>query len=206
MSESVIIGNATLILGDCLDVLRTLPANSVEACLTDPPYGLSNHTEADIRRCMAVWLADKPYIHGKAGFMGKAWDSFVPGPELWRELYRVLKPGAHLLVFAGTRTADLMSLALRLAGFECRDCVLWTFGAGFPKSLCVSKAIDAYLGEEREVVGKSQYYGRCPNGRKAKGDTRNYGIDERTDEECNQDGAEEAASDVQTDRGRHETG
>jgi DNA modification methylase len=124
----VIIGNAELYCGDCVEVLRTLPDNSIEACLTDPPYGLSNHTEADIRACMSAWLAGKPYVHGKAGFMGKDWDSFVPGPEMWKELYRVLKPGAHLLVFAGTRTADLMSLALRLAGFENRDCVMWVFG------------------------------------------------------------------------------
>jgi DNA modification methylase len=128
MVQPVTIGNATLFNDDCINVLRSLPANSIEACLTDPPYGLSAHSEADIRKCMAAWLADEPYTHGKSGFMGKNWDSFVPGPEMWRELYRVLKPGAHLLVFAGTRTADLMSLALRLAGFECRDSLQWVFG------------------------------------------------------------------------------
>lgn len=152
-----LIGNATLYNGDCLDVLKALPANSIEACLTDPPYGLSAHSEADIRKCMAAWLADEPYVHGGKGFMGKSWDSFVPGPEMWRELYRVLKPGAHLLVFAGTRTADLMSLALRLAGFECRDSLQWVFGSGFSKGLDVSKAIDAMKGAEREVIGYERH-------------------------------------------------
>lgn len=151
--QPVIIGNATLYCGDCVEVLKTLPDNSIEACLTDPPYGLSAHSEADIRRCIAAWLADKPYEHGKAGFMGKEWDSFVPGPEMWKELYRVLKPGAHLLVFAGTRTADLMSLALRLAGFECKETIMWTFGSGFPKASDISKNIDKMKGAEREVVG-----------------------------------------------------
>jgi DNA modification methylase len=148
-----IIGNATLYNADCIEVLKALPENSIEACLTDPPYGLSQHSEADIRACMAAWLAGKPYVHGGAGFMGKEWDSFVPGPEMWKELYRVLKPGAHLLVFAGTRTADLMSMALRLAGFECRENLLWCFGSGFPKSANVSKMIDSMKGAEREVVG-----------------------------------------------------
>lgn len=92
----------------------------------------------------------------KKGFMGKEWDSWVPGPELWRELYRVLKPGAHLLVFAGTRTADLMSLALRLAGFECRDTVLFCFGSGFPKASDCGKNIDKMMGKERKVVGVNE--------------------------------------------------
>lgn len=154
-----VIGNATLYNADCIEVLKALPENSIEACLTDPPYGLSQHSEADIRTCMAAWLAGKPYVHGGAGFMGFSWDSFVPGPEMWKELYRVLKPGAHLLVFAGTRTADLMSMALRLAGFEARDCCMWISGSGFPKSSNVSKMIDSMKGAEREVVGVSNRHG-----------------------------------------------
>lgn len=149
----VIIGNATLHLGDCISTMAGMPDNSIEACLTDPPYGLSQHSEADIRKCMTAWLAGDSYEHGKAGFMSARWDSFVPGPEMWKELYRVLKPGAHLLVFAGTRTSDLMGMALRLAGFEFRDQIMWTFSSGFPKSLDVSAAIDKMKGAEREVVG-----------------------------------------------------
>src|SRR5690625_3332674 len=74
--------------------------------------------------------------------MGKSWDSFVPPPSLWREVYRVLKPGGHALVFAGTRTQDLMTISLRLAGFEVRDVIEWLYFSGFPKSHNVSKAFD----------------------------------------------------------------
>jgi len=73
---------------------------------------------------------------------------------VWHECLRVLKPGGHLLAFAGTRTQDLMTLGLRLAGFEIRDMVAWVYGSGFPKSLDVSKAIDKAAGAEREVIGK----------------------------------------------------
>lgn len=78
------------------------------------------------------------------GFMQRAWDSFVPGPSVWREVYRVLKPGGHAVVFAGSRTSDLMGLALRFAGFEVRDSIGWQYWSGFPKSLDVSKAIDKW--------------------------------------------------------------
>lgn len=127
-------------LGDCREVLARLPADSVDAVVTDPPYGLS--AEPDIAEVMRHWLAGDHYEHGSAGFMGKDWDSFVPGPEYWREVWRVLKPGGHALVFAGTRTQDLMTVALRFARFEIRDVVDWLYGSGFPKSLNVSKAID----------------------------------------------------------------
>ena len=106
----------TLYHGDCLEVLATLPDASVDAVVTDPPYGLE--------------------------FMGKEWDAWVPGPEIWRECLRVLKPGGHLLAFAGTRTQDLMGMAIRLAGFEIRDMIAWVYGSGFPKSKNVSLSID----------------------------------------------------------------
>lgn len=85
--------------------------------------------------------------------MGKSWDAFVPGPELWREVYRVLKPGGHAVIFAGSRTVDLMGIAVRLSGFEVRDMLHWIYGSGFPKSLDVSKAIDKRVGAVREIVG-----------------------------------------------------
>jgi site-specific DNA-methyltransferase (adenine-specific) len=87
--------------------------------------------------------------------MGREWDAWVPPPELWREVLRVLKPGGHAVIFAGSRTQDLMSVSLRLAGFEIRDTLMWLYGTGFPKSLDVSKAIDRALGAEgqREVIG-----------------------------------------------------
>jgi site-specific DNA-methyltransferase (adenine-specific) len=95
--------------GDCLDVLRTLPADSVDAIVTDPPYGLA--------------------------FMGKKWDYDVPSEEIWRECLRVLKPGGHLLAFAGTRTQHRMAVRIEDAGFEIRDLIAWVYGSGFPKSL-----------------------------------------------------------------------
>ena len=137
---------------DCLDALRNMPDCSVDAIVTDPPYGLSQHSSTDIQKALTSWLAGDEYKHGKAGFMGKSWDSFVPSPSVWRECFRVLKHGGHILCFAGSRTQDLMSIALRLAGFECRDTVMWVYGSGFPKSLDVSKAIDKAAGAEREKV------------------------------------------------------
>src|SRR5690606_32007732 len=130
--------------GDCLEVLKTIPDNSVDSCVTDPPYGLSR--EPDIVEVLTKWLDGEDYHHRGGGFMGKTWDSFVPGPSIWREVYRVLKPGAHLLCFAGTRTQDLMTISLRLAGFEIRDVIEWLYFSGFPKSLDVGKAFDKRRG------------------------------------------------------------
>lgn len=137
--------------GDCLDVLKTMEDNSVDSVVTDPPYGLSK--EPDIREVLSKWMDGEPYDHGHGGFMGKSWDGFVPHPDIWREVYRVLKPGGHALVFAGTRTQDLMTISLRLAGFEVRDVIEWLYFSGFPKSHDVSKAFDRRAGAEREVVG-----------------------------------------------------
>jgi site-specific DNA-methyltransferase (adenine-specific) len=95
-------------LGDCLEVLATLPDNSVDSIVTDPPYGLS--------------------------FMGKKWDYDVPSVAIWEQCLRVLKPGGHLLAFAGTRTQHRMACRIEDAGFEIRDMIAWVYGSGFPKS------------------------------------------------------------------------
>ena len=130
--------------GDCLAVLRTLPDNSVDSIVTDPPYGLSNTDPKHVAETLTKWVTgDHEYTPpAKGGFMGKTWDSFVPPPAVWDECLRVLKPGGHMAVFAGTRTQDLMGLSIRLAGFEIRDTLGWIYGSGFPKSMDVSKAID----------------------------------------------------------------
>ena len=94
----------TVICGDSAEVLRQYPDNFFDSVVCDPPYGLSK--EPDIAEVLTKWLAGEPYDHGHGGFMGKSWDSFVPHPDLWREVFRVLKPGGHALVFAGTRTQD----------------------------------------------------------------------------------------------------
>jgi site-specific DNA-methyltransferase (adenine-specific) len=118
--------NYTLHNGDCLEILRTMPDNSVDAVVTDPPYGLA--------------------------FMGKKWDYDVPSIEIWQECLRVLKPGGHLLAFAGTRTQHRMAVRIEDAGFEIRDMIAWVYGSGFPKSHDISKAIDKAAGAEREIV------------------------------------------------------
>jgi len=116
-----------IIQGDSLIKLKELPENSVDSIVCDPPYGLS--------------------------FMGKKWDYDVPSVELWKEAMRVLKPGGHLLSFAGSRTYHRMAVNIEDAGFEIRDQIMWVYGSGFPKSHNIGKAVDKTLGAKREVVG-----------------------------------------------------
>jgi site-specific DNA-methyltransferase (adenine-specific) len=125
-----------LFLGDCLDVLKTFDDNSFDSIVTDPPYGLS--------------------------FMGKKWDYDVPSVEIWVECFRVLKPGGHLLAFAGTRTQHRMAVRIEEAGFEIRDMIAWVYGSGFPKSHDVSKALDRAAGKEREKVRVDTRQARNP--------------------------------------------
>lgn len=117
-----------LILGDCLDKLKELDDNSVDSIVTDPPYGLS--------------------------FMAKTWDYDVPSVEIWKECMRVLKPGGHLLAFAGSRTYHRMAVRIEDAGFEIRDQIMWIYGSGFPKSLNLGKSLESKL-----VNGSSRYSG-----------------------------------------------
>ena len=119
-----------VLCGDTLDVLPTFDADTLDAVITDPPYGL--------------------------GFMGANWDHGVPGVPFWTAILRVLKPGAHVLAFGGTRTFHRLAVAIKDAGFELRDTIGWIYGSGFPKSLDVSKAIDAAAGADRPVIGEYQ--------------------------------------------------
>jgi site-specific DNA-methyltransferase (adenine-specific) len=140
-----------LMYGDCLDRLKDLDDNSVDSIVTDPPYGLSK--EPDMIEVLKHWMNGDDYVHNSKGFMGKDWDSFVPGPSIWKECLRVLKPGGHMIAFFGTRTYDMGVLSIRIAGFEVRNQLAWVFGSGFPKSLNISKAIDKAAGAERKVIG-----------------------------------------------------
>ena len=148
-----------IIHGDCLEELKKLEDNSVDAVVTDPPYGLSNTKPQQVADVLKAWVTgDTVSVPAKrGGFMGKDWDSFVPPPAVWEECMRVLKPGGHMAVFAGARTQDLMGLSIRLAGFEIRDTLGWIYGSGFPKSMDVGKAIDKAAGAEREVIGVKPY-------------------------------------------------
>lgn len=133
--------------GDSLEILNSLKDNSLDSLVTDPPYGLSQVTPQMMTECLKAWSAGDTWVpKNKKGFMNKEWDSFVPQPDLWREVYRVMKHGAYGVVFAGTRTQDLMSISLRLAGFEIRDTIMWIYGSGFPKSHNVALGIDKKLG------------------------------------------------------------
>jgi len=141
--------------GDNLEWLRAQPDNSIDSVCTDPPYGLGK--EPNALEMLQAWI-DHDYLEvAGAGFMGRKWDAFVPQPIFWKEVYRVLKPGGHVMSFAGTRTYDWMVMAIRLAGFEIRDQLIWMYGGGFPKSHNVGKGIDKQAGAEREVIGTRKH-------------------------------------------------
>jgi len=132
-----------LLLGDNIASMRKLPDNSIDAIVTDPPYGLS--------------------------FMGKSWDYDVPSVDMWKEAFRILKPGGHVLSFSGTRTYHMMVIRMENAGFEIRDMLSWLYGSGFPKSHNVSKGIDAWLGVDREVESTRPLQGTARPNKGTKG-------------------------------------
>jgi DNA modification methylase len=145
--------DVTLHLGDCLDVLPTIPDASVDAVVCDPPYGLADHHPAVIAAAITAWLTgDRSHVPDGKGFMGREWDRFVPPPAVWDECLRVLKPGGHLLAFAGARTVDLMTLSIRLAGFEIRDSLHWIYGSGMPKGQNIGKSIDRRRDDRERVL------------------------------------------------------
>jgi len=115
-----------LILGDCLEVMKSFPPSSIDALVTDPPYGF--------------------------GFMGKKWDYDLPSIDIWKECLRVLKPGAHLLSFGGPRTYHRMACGVEDAGFEIRDQLQWLFGSGFPKSLSCGEGRGTALKPANEPI------------------------------------------------------
>jgi site-specific DNA-methyltransferase (adenine-specific) len=126
-----------IIHGDCMDALQYFRSDSFDSCVTDPPYNL----ESIKRRFSKSPRSEKtentgnPYGRTGRGFMGKTWDSDVAfQSEMWAEVYRVLKPGAHVLAFGGSRTYHRLASAIEDAGFEIRDQIMWLYGSGFPKS------------------------------------------------------------------------
>lgn len=163
-------------VGDCRNILATMPKESIDAVVTDTPYGLSTildppnldrealwqkltagQREAPIRTLMRSWLDtdENPVMKGR-GFMGKEWDALVPAPATWRAVWRVMKPGAYCLAFAGTRTYDLITMALRFADFEIEDTLQWLYGQGMPKRVRLDLKIDEHFGmkDARPVLGK----------------------------------------------------
>lgn len=123
--------------GDCRDIASRIPGGSIDTIICDPPYGLN--------------------------FMGKGWDYGVPGAQFWEIALGAAKPGAILLAFGGTRTHHRLMCAIEDAGWEIRDCLMWLYGSGFPKSMDISKGIDKAAGAKRKVMGAN------PNARPSDG-------------------------------------
>ncbi len=133
--------------GKMREHLKHIPSDYIDSCITDPPYALTSDPSSD--------------GPASGGFLGLEWDKELPQVADWKEAYRVLKPGAHLLAFAGTRTYHHMALRIEQAGFEIRDMMEWIYWSGFPKGLNVGKAIDKHLGVVRPVVGKDCSWGKA---------------------------------------------
>lgn len=127
-----ILDKATLFKGNNLFALRELPDNSIDSVVTDPPYGIS--------------------------YLNNTWDIQVPTVEFWREVYRVLKPGGHVLSFSSARTYHRMTVNIEDAGFEIRDQIMWMYGQGMPKSLNIGKGVDKIQGNTRTVVEVKKVY------------------------------------------------
>lgn len=177
MIEPIIIGDATLYRGDCLEVMRTMPDNSVDSIVTDPPYGIRFMGKAwdgaDIEKKTAARRNLESHAPGagpngghksiaaeagKYDLTPKAMRAFQEFSRAWAaEAMRILKPGGYLLSFSSARTYHRMVCGIEDAGFEIRDQIMWVFASGFPKSLDVSKALDKAAGAEREVVGKREH-------------------------------------------------
>ncbi len=144
-----------ILCGDSLEVLKDFEDNYFDSVVTDPPYGLA--------------------------FMGKKWDYDVPQVELWKEVYRVLKPGGHILSFAGSRTYHRMAVNIEDAGFEIRDMLGWLYGSGFPKSHNIGKAVDKLQGNKRDKLGKFKNNGNSFN--KVKGFGVNTSLSDKSNKE-----------------------
>lgn len=166
------------LLGDCLEVMQSLKAESIDSIVTDPPYGL----EFMGKQWDCLWDQRRELRNNPSGYTGTdgirrtktaAFSQNVPSLSVYRagmqaqewhyrwakEALRVAKPGAYMLAFGGTRTYHRLACAIEDAGWEIRDCIMWVYGSGFPKSLDVSKAIDKAAGVERKVVGSYKAQG-----------------------------------------------
>lgn len=161
-------GMASIFHGRAEAVLPTMAARRFSTVITDPPYHLIQAARGGIARVPGTGPFGRHKVGTKsAGFMGKEWDGgdIAFRPELWAEVLRVCKPGAFLLAFGGTRTFHRLVCAIEDAGWEVRDCIMWLYGSGFPKSLDISKAMDKAAGAERERIGRRVDVNGTPVGR-----------------------------------------
>ena len=132
IKQEKFLDKVTLFHGNNMEALKELDDNSIDSVVTDPPYGIS--------------------------YLNNSWDIQVPAVEFWKEVYRVLKPGGHVLSFGSARTYHRMTVNIELAGFEIRDQIMWMYGQGLPKSQNVGKAVDKIKGNKREVVEVKEVY------------------------------------------------
>ena len=185
-----------LINDDCISAMRRLPDSSVDSVVCDPPYGLSK--APDMAEVLRHWLAGDDYTHTSNGFMGKSWDSFVPGPSVWRECFRVLKPGGHLMAFAGSPTVDLMGLSIRLSGFEIRDQMQWLYGTGWPKSANVGHKLGytskTALGSQLKPAHEPIIVARKPLDGSLVANVRTYGTGALRIDDCRIEGEKPACA------------
>jgi DNA modification methylase len=131
--------------GSCLDIMPALPTDGIDGVVTDPPYHLTTmRNPTGTPKCQQ----DGPFRRLTRGFMSQEWDGgdIAFRPDTWTEVYRVMKPGAHIAVFGASRTFHRMTVAIEDAGFEIRDTLMWLHAQGFPKSKNVALAIDKHLG------------------------------------------------------------
>ena len=170
-----------IVLGDCVEVMAGMEPDSYNSCVCDPPY----HLTSIVKRFGSATAAPAKSngasgVYGRAskGFMGKQWDGgdVAFRPETWAAVLRVLKPGAHLLAFGGTRGFHRMVCAIEDAGFEIRDTIMWLYGSGFPKSHDVSKAIDRAAG----LSGRLWAQGRAGGANRSNGELDVAAMDDRT--------------------------
>lgn len=190
----VIIGNSTLYLGDCMDVMRGMADNSVDSIVTDPPYGLTS------ARPGGRSAATKGAV--MRGFMGLQWDGSIPSVEVWAEALRVLKPGGYLLAFAGTRTQHRMACRIEDAGFEIRDMIAWVYGSGFPKHKSALKPALEPITMARKPANRSTLLNidEC----RIEGRERvDYGLKSSTRTQGNTFGAPSASADFDSSKGRY---
>lgn len=176
--EQIAAATYTLHAGDCIEVMKTLPDNSVDSVVTDPPYGIRfmgkawDGADIEKRYQNDGKNGEERQRNGRAVAAGKydlapsAMIAFQEFSEEWsREAFRVLKPGGHLLSFSSARTYHRMTTGIEDAGFEIRDQIMWVFGSGFPKSLSVSKAIESGTGRPKDIRRMQMGEKYTPSGR-----------------------------------------
>lgn len=177
-------GRCTIHVGDVLAALKVLPDASVHAVCTDPPYHLTSIQKRFAKPGQKPTRSGKTgaYARASAGFMGKAWDGgdIAFRPDVWRECFRVLKPGGYILAFASTRGFGHMQVAIEEAGFVTHPMILWVFGSGFPKAHNAARAIDKALGRQGNVVPSGEPVRRIRPGADQHKDGSWEKLDDRT--------------------------